>query len=195
MKNIFLSPTDTELLLEPKEDTLYILPNIPSISLTLDLRTPMVSAVVVGLSHAKEDQLITIKQNHLAPHTQSHVLLKSLVAPEKNFSYQGNVYIAKEASESSASQEVRGLLLGEEARFKAVPSLEILPKNVTCRHKASSAPASKDSLFTLQTRGLHEAEAKELLQTGFLKTGFDTLRTLGVPEKNILQLEKNFSYN
>lgn len=193
MQNIFLSPTNvaSDILLEPKENTLYVLPKETSTSITLNLSTPGVSAFIVGLFQSAEDQTITIKQNHFVPHTKSHVLLKSLIAPGKIFSYQGNIYIAKEASESTASQEARGLLLGEEARFKAMPSLEILPKSVTCNHKASSAPVNPDSLFTLNTRGFSEGEAKKLLESAFLKTALDTLHIWGVRKETILEIENN----
>lgn len=192
MKHVFLSSHDvaTPLLLEPAEDSLYVLSaNAPVISVTLNLTSPGVRAFIVGLFHTTTKQEVNINQTHLVPNTESHVLLKSVVASGGEFCYQGNISLTKDASESIASQEARGLLLGEEARFKAVPSLEILPKSVSCTHKASSAPINPDSLFILTTRGLSESEARKVLETAFLKTALDTLRNLKVPEVIILQIE------
>lgn len=194
MKHIFLTPTDCiePLTLEPTGDTLYILPpEIAQTTITLTLTTPGVRAFVVGLFQTKSEQNITIHQNHVAPQTKSHILLKSLVHPTGQFRYQGNIHIQKSADGSNASQEVRGLTQGDGASFKAIPSLEICPKNVTCTHKASSSPVNKDSLYILETKGFTEAEAKTVLETAFLKGAFDTLTNWGIPKEILLHCEEN----
>jgi Fe-S cluster assembly protein SufD len=198
MKHIFLTPTDchTPLMLVPKEDTLYILPaKIASADITLTLSSPGVHAFLLGLFHTDDMQDITVNQNHAAPQTASHVLLKSLVAPTGHFRYQGNVHILKAADGSNASQEVRGLLRGEGASFKAIPSLEILPKDVACTHKASSSPVNKDSLYILETKGFAEAEAKTLLETAFLKGAFDILTSWGMPKEILMTCEEKLFPN
>ncbi len=198
IQSIFLSPAETQnpLILEPQEDTVYFLPSaVETTIITLNLTTPGVRAFLVGLFHTNKKADLTLNQNHLAPNTESHILLKTLVAPEGNFSYQGNIRIERKADNSIASQEARGLLQGAGARFKAVPGLEILPKNVVCTHKASSSPVNKDSLFTLQTKGLSASDAKVLLETAFLRTAFDTLENWNIPEKSALQYEEQIFGN
>lgn len=193
MKNIFLplSELAEPLTLEPTEDTLYLLPQAVTAGVIhLTLATPGVRVFMVGLFHTKSEQNLTIEQNHTAPDTESHVILKTVVGGSGNFSYQGNIFIDKKAIHANASQEARALLISDEARFKAVPSLEILPKNVTCKHKASSAPVNRDSLFILSTKGFSEAEATNILEGAFLKQALDTLQHCNVPVESIRSLEK-----
>ncbi len=192
MKHFFLSQADLELplTLEPKEDTLYVLPSVPEARLELHLSSPGVRAFVLGLFHTEGEQDLNITQNHTAPHTESHVLVKSLVAPIGYFRYQGNITIAKQSDGCIASQEARGLTQGPGSRFKAVPILEILPKNVSCTHKASSAPVNKDSLFILQTKGFSETEAKNLLESAFLQSAFEVASGWGVSPETIASIKK-----
>lgn len=174
MNIISLSPATSSLILEPTEDTLYLLTS-GSFDINLTLKKPAVRAYILGLFFTEQNVTLTINQHHLAPATESHVLLKSLVAPSGNFFYQGNLLIEKSATGSNASQEARGLLLGSGARFKAIPALEIKPENVTCKHKASSTPINQESLYTLQTKGFSDADAQTLLQRAFLNGAKDTL--------------------
>lgn len=193
MKHFFLSSSDLKLslTLEPKEDTLYILPSVPEVRLELQLSFPGVRAFVLGLFHTESEQELHITQNHTAPHTESHILVKSLVASSGYFHYQGNIAIAKEADGSIASQEARGLTQGAGARFKAVPSLEILPKNVSCTHKASSSPVNKDSLFILQTKGFSEIESQNILENAFLQSAFEVASGWGVSPETLTSIKKS----
>ena len=188
MESIFLHPEQLAepLTLKPAANTLYVLPpNISDVSVTLTLLYPGVRAFLIGLFQTEGEQKITINQHHVATHTESHILLKSLVAPQSHFHYRGNIHIDKAALHSNASQEARGLLTGAEARFQAFPSLEIIPKESRCRHQASSGPISQESLFVLQTKGFTENEARSLLETAFLRAALDTLSNWNLPKETI----------
>lgn len=198
MKYILLTPSELlmPLVLSPKEDTLYCIPQeLATACITLTMEHPGVRAFVVGLFHTTSEQNITVEQKHFAPQTESHILLKSLVASSGKFSYQGTISIEREAISCNASQEARGLLQGSGARFTAIPSLEILPKEVLCTHKASSAPINADSLFILQTKGFSEEEAKSILENAFLSSALDTLRTWNIPEEICLLAEEQIAKN
>lgn len=193
MKHILLNPNQLEGLsaLEPREDTLYILPKeLTEAHLTLTLAHPGVRAFLVGLFPTKGEQKIHINQHHLAANTESHVLLKSLVDTESHFHYHGNIHIDKNAPQSTASQEARGLLAGEGARFQAFPSLEIIPQESICHHRASSGPVNPHSLFVLQTKGFSENEARALLEAAFLHAATDTLHSWHLPEESITTVMK-----
>jgi hypothetical protein len=187
-----LTATAIPLTLTPTEDSVYVL--LPgSHHITLSLTTPGVRAVVVGLARTKEEVTLTITQEHLAPNTESHVLVKSIVEGHGNVSYSGKLHIAQTAAGSNASQEARGLLLSPDARFSAVPALEIFPKDVTCRHAVSAAPLSQDSLFTLATRGIAPVGASELLEGAFLASAAEALLALGIPNETVQTLFTHIS--
>lgn len=194
MNTIFLSAPDLKkpLTLEPKEDTLYFVSkSAQENTISLDLSTPGVQAFLVGLFRTDTEQNFTIHQTHSAPYTVSHVLLKTVLQKGGTFSYQGNLHIKKEAVGTVASQEARGLLLGPGAQFKAIPSLEILPKEVRCTHKASAAPLNQDYLFALATKGLKGTEAETLLEQAFLQSAFETLSSLGVDKKTLTHIKEH----
>lgn len=186
--------TGATLTLEPTQDTLFVLPSSSSETrVDLRMQNPGVQAFILGLFETKESESFIINQDHQAPETESHVLLKTIVMPNGNFSYQGNLHIQALATGVVASQEARGLLLGEESRFKVVPALEILPSDVICKHKASAAPVNKDSLYTLQTKGFSEDESRKILERAFLKGALDVLSDWGLSEEEVTQVQNHFS--
>mgnify|MGYP001564459784 CR=1 FL=1 len=55
------------------------------------------------------------------------------------------------------------LLLSDKARAEAIPELEILTDDVKCSHAASVSSIPADHLFYLQSRGIPERQAKEMI--------------------------------
>jgi Fe-S cluster assembly protein SufD len=160
---------------------------------TFSLEKEGAEVFVLGLFNTDKNNQVHIDQKHLAPHTHSHVVLRSLLQGKAHFSYQGKISIAKEAVGSNASQEARGLLLSPEARFQAVPALEILPNDVMCRHQATASPLSKDSLYFLALRGLNKSEASSLLQNAFLVSATDSLADAGLSAGMVLAFQEELA--
>lgn len=119
-----------------------------------------------------------IKQNHFAPKTVSHMLIKSIASDEALCTYEGTIFIDKNAIGSDASQESRALLLSPDALVSMKPSLEILADDVKCHHRATASPLNAEALFFAKTRGLSPAQAKKLLITGFIKSSLDEIKKL-----------------
>lgn len=143
---------------------------------------------VLGLFSADQSHEIHIDQKHVAPNTTSLVSLKSLLSGNAHFSYRGKIHIEKTAEKSNASQEARGLLLSPEARFQAVPSLEILPSDVICRHQATASPLSPESLYFLNLRGLDIQTASLLLEKAFLLSLTDSLKDASISNEDKTQI-------
>ena len=177
-------------ILEPLEDTVYFLSPQTETTIHLNLTKPDIRAFLISLSRIDDSKHLMIVQNHEAKNTESHVLLRTILDEKGNFQYHGTLRIEKEAHGSIADQEARALMNSKEARFKAVPSLEILPSDVKCSHKASSSSLNPNSLYALEARGLGKEQAKEILEVGFLQEAFDTLRSLRVPEKTLEEIKK-----
>jgi Fe-S cluster assembly protein SufD len=121
-----------------------------------------------------------IKQNHLAPQTTSHTLVKSIVSDEAECAYEGTIFIDKKAPKSNASQESRAILLSSGAKASMKPTLEILASDVVCHHAATASPLNKEALFFAESRGLSTAQAKTLLTLGFFNDALLKIEALGI---------------
>jgi Fe-S cluster assembly protein SufD len=61
----------------------------------------------------------------------------------------------------------RNLLLGARARIDTQPQLEILADDVKCAHGATVGSLDGEEVFYLQSRGLSDSAARELLTYAF----------------------------
>ena len=136
---------------------------------------------------------LNITQHHQNTHTTSQVVTKSILGKQSDVAYIGLIHIDASAHESTATQESRALLLSSEARHSAIPSLEILPRDVTCHHKASAAPLNPESLFYLQSHGLNKKESARMLIHGFVMSLFEEMTSLGVESSHLEFTQKNIA--
>jgi Fe-S cluster assembly protein SufB len=105
---------------------------------------------------------------HSAPKTRSTVNSKGVAWGSSSIELSGLAKIEKSAPGSFSRVECKALVLGEKAKARADPILEILNNDVDCSHAASVREIEKEKVFYLQTRGLNEEEAKKMIVEGFL---------------------------
>lgn len=110
-----------------------------------------------------------IHMEHVAPNTRSHQHFKGVGAGKSRTSFEGKIYVHKEAQQTDAYQLNNQLLLGAKATSFSKPNLEIFADDVKASHGATVSQLSQDEVFYLKTRGLSEALAKQLLMKGFSK--------------------------
>jgi Fe-S cluster assembly protein SufD len=110
-----------------------------------------------------------IMQVHLAQNTTSSLVGRSVLSGQSTFDWQGLIKIKKSAALSDGHQEMRNLLLSEEASAFALPSLEIENNAVRCGHATATSAPNKESLFFLRSRGFSESEARRILVEGFIR--------------------------
>jgi len=108
---------------------------------------------------------------HSAPFTRSNAKSKAVSLDSASVELKTIAKVEKQAHGSKSRVECKALLLGENAKAKADPILEILNNDVECSHAASIREIEKEKVFYLQTRGLSEPEAKSLIVDGFLGKG------------------------
>lgn len=106
---------------------------------------------------------------HEAPNTWSNIDLKVALSGRAHSAYTGLIRIEEEATETEAFQEERNLLLSPRARADAIPELEILNREVSCSHGATTSPVDPEQIFYLQTRGISAEEARRLVVRGFFE--------------------------
>jgi Fe-S cluster assembly protein SufD len=84
---------------------------------------------------------------------------------------------------TNASQLNRNLLLSPKARVDTKPQLEITADQVKCAHGATVSQLEADDIFYLQSRGINEASARELLLDAFAAEILDRLPIASVQQK------------
>jgi len=105
--------------------------------------------------------------DHRKAHGESHQLHKMIVDDEAHAVFNGKVFVRPQAQIIDAYQLNRTLLLAPKAKVNAKPQLEIFADDVKCTHGATIGQLEEDQLFYLKSRGLSEAEARDLLVYAF----------------------------
>lgn len=162
--------------------------------LQVDLEGEEASARFYGLYALKENQKATqnIFVYHKVPHTKSYQLCKSILQNHSQANFGGKIRVEKDAQKTEASQLNKNLILGPKAKVDTNPFLEILADDVKCSHGATVGRLDFEEKFYLQSRGIPEKEAQNILIRAFAE---DVLKNLNdVPLKNNLSqtLEHNF---
>jgi Fe-S cluster assembly protein SufD len=123
-----------------------------------------------GLTVAKGEQTAdthsVISLNH--PHGTTDQLHKCIVSDRAHTIFNGKVFVPKAAQLTNASQLNRNLLISPQARVNTKPELQITADNVKCSHGATVSQLEADEIFYLQSRGLSETEARQLLIEAFV---------------------------
>ncbi|BAY27349.1 hypothetical protein NIES2100_71720 [Calothrix sp. NIES-2100] len=106
-----------------------------------------------------------IALNH--PYGKSEQLHKCIVGDRAHAVFNGKVFVPKPAQLTNAAQLNRNLLLSSKARVDTKPQLEITADNVKCAHGATVSQLEDDEIFYLQSRGIDENAARNLLINAF----------------------------
>ena len=104
---------------------------------------------------------------HAEPHASSRQLHKCIVDGHGRAVFNGQILVAPGAQGTDAKQQSRNLLLSEGARVDTKPQLEIYADDVKCSHGAAVGQLDPEELFYLQSRGMNENDARNLLTYGF----------------------------
>ncbi|NET08567.1 MAG: Fe-S cluster assembly protein SufD [Symploca sp. SIO2B6] len=125
--------------------------------------------VLNGLTMISGQQLAdthsTIALAH--PHGSANQLHKCIVDNHAHSVFNGKVLVPQAAQLTNANQLNRNLLLSPKARVNTKPQLEITADNVKCTHGATVGQLDPEEVFYLQSRGLNEADARNLLIDAF----------------------------
>lgn len=106
---------------------------------------------------------------HMAPHTSSKVVSKSISKDGGVSVYRGMLKIAPKAHNCVANVECDALLLDETSRTDTVPDIQIKNNDVTIAHEATVGKLSEEDIFYLMSRGIAEEEARAMIVNGFIE--------------------------
>ncbi|MGH3759409.1 Fe-S cluster assembly protein SufB [Actinophytocola sp.] len=109
------------------------------------------------------------KMEHLAPHTSSTIVSKSVARGGGRTSYRGLVKVAKRAHHSKSTVKCDALLVDQISRSDTYPYVDIRTDDVSMGHEATVSKVSENQLFYLMSRGLTEDEAMAMVVRGFVE--------------------------
>ena len=132
-------------------------------------------------------------QLHERPNTSSNLLYKNTLYDDSKTTFAGMIVVEDEAHQTDAYQTCRNLLMSDTCEANSMPGLEIKADQVKCSHGATSNPVSEDQLFYLQTRGVKEPAARQLLTFGFVKESVDRLENDSLEEVVLGKLDRRFN--
>lgn len=135
------------------------------------LAEPYAKAETLSLGFAGKGQYqdTGAKMIHLAPHTSSTIVSKSISRNGGRAAYRGLVKIIKGAEKSSSSVVCDALLVDDYSRSDTYPHVDVRADDVSMAHEATVSKVSEDQLFYLMSRGLEEKEAMGMIVRGFVE--------------------------
>ncbi len=111
--------------------------------------------------------------DHMQPHGTSYEFYRGIIADQARAVFNGRVLVQKDAQQTDAHQENHNLLLSSDAEIDTKPQLEIYANEVKCAHGATVGQLDDEALFYLQSRGISQAKARNLLINAFAVSVFD----------------------
>ncbi len=109
------------------------------------------------------------KMLHLAPHTSSTIISKSVARGGGRTSYRGLVEIHKGAHHSRSTVKCDALLVDDISRSDTYPYVDVREDDVSMGHEATVSRVSETQLFYLMSRGMSEDEAMAMIVRGFVE--------------------------
>lgn len=122
----------------------------------------------IAFAGAGQYQDVGAKAIHVAPHTKSTIHSKSISKNGGIASYRGLVKIMPQAKGCTTSVICDGLLLDEKSVSNTIPELKISNNDVDAAHEAKVGKISEEAIFYLQSRGISEEAAIQMIVSGFI---------------------------
>ncbi|MBR2677488.1 MAG: Fe-S cluster assembly protein SufB [Solobacterium sp.] len=127
----------------------------------------MCISIAVGSRNQFQDT--GAKMIHLAPHTSSTIVSKSVSRNGGVTNFRDWIRFTPKADWSRSKIECDTLILDDRSRSDTIP-LNINENNTsTIEHEAKVSKISEEELFYLMSRGLSESQATEMIVMGFLE--------------------------
>ena len=118
---------------------------------------------------------ILVNVVHNVKNTRSRVILKGAALGSSKALYKGIINIKEKARNCNGILKEEALLLSEQAEIESIPVLYVNNDDVKCNHSASISQINKEKLFYLQSRGLDDKSARQIIVHGFFRSILDEL--------------------
>jgi Fe-S cluster assembly protein SufD len=118
----------------------------------------------------------------LAPDTRSDEAFRGVIGRRGRGVFNGKVVVHPGARGIDARQSNDNLLLSDQAEIDTKPELEIYSDDVKCAHGSTVGELDAEHLFYLRSRGIADAQAREILTSAFAATVLERIAAPGVRE-------------
>lgn len=139
----------------------------PSCVLAGEYAHGMCISIAVGTKNQLQDT--GAKMIHLAPHTSSTIVSKSISRKGGVTNFRDWIHFGKKADYSRSHIECDTLILDAISRSDTIPENSSDNATSTIEHEAKVSKISEEQLFYLMSRGLSEQQATEMIIMGFLE--------------------------
>jgi len=135
------------------------------------LAGPHAHGQVLSIAVAGSNQILDAggKAIHLAPHTTSQVISKSISFNGGQSSYRGTVNIAKKARNSRSKVVCDALILDHRSRSDTYPVNKNFSSSSILEHEATVSKIGDDQIFYLMSRGFSQSESEAMIINGFIE--------------------------
>jgi Fe-S cluster assembly protein SufB len=135
------------------------------------LKGPGATDTHITIAFAGEGQNIDTgaKVYHNAPDTKSTIESKSISKDGGRTNYRGLVHISDGAEDSKTNVECDALMFDNESTSDTMPYMEIQENQVDVAHEATVGKIGDEDVFYLQSRGLDDDDAKQMIVAGFIE--------------------------
>jgi Fe-S cluster assembly protein SufD len=112
-----------------------------------------------GQSHIDNHTVV----DNIKPNCLSNELYKGVMTDRSTGVFNGKIFVQPQAQKTNAYQSNKNVLLSENASVNTKPQLEIFADDVKCTHGCTVGKLNEEGLFYLQSRGISERTARNLL--------------------------------
>ncbi|MCK9606051.1 MAG: Fe-S cluster assembly protein SufD [Methylomonas sp.] len=130
--------------------------------------------------------------NHLKPQGISREFYKGVLDQRARGVFQARVIVAEDAQQTDSEMNNRNLLLSNDAEIDTKPQLEIYADDVKCSHGVTVGQLDEKSVFYLQSRGVDEASARNILTFAFANEMVDKVENSELKAVLLQQLLARF---
>jgi len=127
------------------------------------------NCISIAVATTNQIQDTGAKMIHLAPHTKSNIISKSIALNGGEATYRGTVNVTSKAEHSEAIIKCDTIILDDKSKSDTIPQNKVSNKTSNLEHEATVSKIDKEKLFYLMSRGISEERAKELLIMGFIE--------------------------
>ena len=166
---------NNEYLVKSDQDLIYLLfltndsDQNGEVRIHIDGRNSKVQILGIIIGSVEQKISLSTLQDHIQPASISDLFIKSVLFNESIFNYKGLIKIQKNAQGSNAYQKNQNILMSEHSKAGSRPYLEILANDVRCTHGATIGKIDNQQLYYLESRGLTQKQATQLLLSGFFR--------------------------
>lgn len=126
------------------------------------------TCITISVASHDQEQDSGARMFHLGKNTSSKIISKSISRGGGNASYRGKVFIDKDAENSDAMVKCDTLILDNISKSDTIPVNISNNTSSNLEHEATVSKISDEALFYMESRGITEEKATELIVLGFL---------------------------